>query len=216
MTYGHDSARLLVVFDVDSTLIQQEVIELLAEHAGMRAEVEAVTARAMAGELDFTGSLKARVETLAGLPESVISETFANLRLTPGARETIDYIHSVGGKVGAVSGGFIELLAPLAKLLDLDFYRANALEISAGKLTGNVSGEIIDKPAKAKALSEWAAELGLNLVHTIAVGDGANDLDMMEIAGLSVGFNAKPRVRARADLLIARNDLRELIPLIGF
>jgi phosphoserine phosphatase len=216
MTYGHDSARLLVVFDVDSTLIQQEVIELLAEHAGMRAEVEAVTARAMAGELDFTGSLKARVETLAGLPESVISETFANLRLTPGARETIDYIHSVGGKVGAVSGGFIELLAPLAKLLDLDFYRANALEISAGKLTGNVSGEIIDKPAKAKALSEWAAELGLNLVHTIAVGDGANDLDMMEIAGLSVGFNAKPRVRARADVLIARNDLRDLIPLIGF
>jgi len=216
MTYGHNSARLLVVFDVDSTLIQQEVIELLAEHAGMRAEVEAVTARAMAGELDFTGSLKARVETLAGLPESVISETFANLRLTPGARETIDYIHSVGGKVGAVSGGFIELLAPLAKLLDLDFYRANALEISAGKLTGNVSGEIIDKPAKAKALSEWAAELGLNLVHTIAVGDGANDLDMMEIAGLSVGFNAKPRVRARADVLIARNDLRDLIPLIGF
>lgn len=216
MTYGHNSARLLVVFDVDSTLIQQEVIELLAEHAGMRAEVEAVTARAMAGELDFTGSLKARVETLAGLPESVISETFANLRLTPGARETIDYIHSVGGKVGAVSGGFIELLAPLAKLLGLDFYRANALEISAGKLTGNVSGEIIDKPAKAKALSEWAAELGLNLVHTIAVGDGANDLDMMEIAGLSVGFNAKPRVRARADVLIARNDLRELIPLIGF
>ena len=216
MTYGHDSARLLVVFDVDSTLIQQEVIELLAEHAGMRAEVEAVTARAMAGELDFTGSLKARVETLAGLPESVISETFANLRLTPGARETIDYIHSVGGKVGAVSGGFIELLAPLAKLLGLDFYRANALEIGAGKLTGNVSGEIIDKPAKAKALSEWAAELGLNLVHTIAVGDGANDLDMMEIAGLSVGFNAKPRVRARADVLIARNDLRELIPLIGF
>ena len=215
MTYGHNSARLLVVFDVDSTLIQQEVIELLAEHAGMRAEVEAVTARAMAGELDFTGSLKARVETLAGLPESVISETFANLRLTPGARETIDYIHSVGGKVGAVSGGFIELLAPLAKLLNLDFYRANALEISAGKLTGNVSGEIIDKPAKAKALSEWAAELGLNLVHTIAVGDGANDLDMMEIAGLSVGFNAKPRVRARADVLIARNDLRELIPLIG-
>jgi len=216
MTYGHNSARLLVVFDVDSTLIQQEVIELLAEHAGMRAEVEAVTARAMAGELDFTGSLKARVETLAGLPESVISETFANLRLTPGARETIDYIHSVGGKVGAVSGGFIELLAPLAKLLGLDFYRANALEIGAGKLTGNVSGEIIDKPAKAKALSEWAAELGLNLVHTIAVGDGANDLDMMEIAGLSVGFNAKPRVRARADVLIARNDLRELIPLIGF
>lgn len=216
MTYDHNSARLLVVFDVDSTLIEQEVIELLADHAGMRAEVEAVTARAMAGELDFTGSLKARVKTLTGLPESVITETFAKLTLTPGVLETIQYIHSVGGKVGAVSGGFIELLDPLAKMLNLDFYRANALEIVDGTLSGNVSGEIIDKPAKAQALIEWAKQLNLDLNKTIAVGDGANDLDMMQIAGLSVGFNAKPRVRAMADVLIARNDMRDLIPLIGF
>jgi len=216
MTNDHQQARLLVVFDVDSTLIEQEVIELLADHAGKRAEVEAVTARAMAGELDFAGSLKARVQTLRGLPESVIQDTLANLSLTPGAVEVIEYIHNLGGKAGAVSGGFIELLAPLAKELGLDFYRANALEVVDGILTGNVTGPIIDKPAKAEALSEWAKELNLKLSQTIAVGDGANDLDMMEIAGLAVGFNAKPRVRAKADVLIARNDLRDLIPLIGF
>ena len=216
MTNDHQQARLLVVFDVDSTLIEQEVIELLADHAGKRAEVEAVTARAMAGELDFAGSLKARVQTLRGLPESVIQDTLANLSLTPGAAEVIEYIHNLGGKAGAVSGGFIELLAPLAKELGLDFYRANALEVVDGILTGNVTGPIIDKPAKAEALSEWAKQLNLKLSQTIAVGDGANDLDMMEIAGLAVGFNAKPRVRAKADVLIARNDLRDLIPLIGF
>jgi len=216
MTNDHQEARILVVFDVDSTLIEQEVIELLADHAGKRAEVEAVTARAMAGELDFAGSLKARVQTLRGLPESVIKETLAKLSLTPGAVEVIEYIHNLGGKAGAVSGGFIELLAPLAKELGLDFYRANALEVVDGLLTGNVIGPIIDKPAKAEALSEWAKQLNLELSQTIAVGDGANDLDMMEIAGLAVGFNAKPRVRAKADVLIARNDLRDLIPLIGF
>jgi phosphoserine phosphatase len=216
MTNDHQQARLLVVFDVDSTLIEQEVIELLADHAGKRDEVEAVTSRAMAGELDFAASLKARVATLKGLPDSVIADTLANLTLTPGAVEVIEYIHSIGGKAGAVSGGFIELLAPLAQQLGLDFYRANALEVVGGILTGNVTGEIIDKPAKAKALSEWASQLELKLSQTIAVGDGANDLDMMEIAGLSVGFNAKPRVRAKADVLIAGNDLRDLIPLIGY
>jgi phosphoserine phosphatase len=216
MTKDQNPTRLLVVFDVDSTLIEQEVIELLADFAGKRAEVEAVTARAMAGELDFTGSLRARVAVLKGLPESVITETLSNLTLTPGALEAVNYIHSVGGKVGAVSGGFIELLAPLAAKLNLDFYRANQLEVVEGCLTGNVTGVIIDKPAKADALREWAEVLHLPLGQTIAVGDGANDLDMMEVAGLSVGFNAKPKVRARADVLIARNDLRDLIPLIGF
>lgn len=216
MTNDHQQARLLVVFDVDSTLIEQEVIEILADHAGKRDEVEAVTARAMAGELDFAESLRARVATLKGLPDSVIADTLANLTLTPGAVEVIEYVHSMGGKAGAVSGGFIELLAPLAQQLGLDFYRANALEVVGGILTGNVTGEIIDKPAKARALSEWASQMEIKLSQTIAVGDGANDLDMMEIAGLSVGFNAKPRVRAKADVLIAGNDLRDLIPLIGF
>ncbi|MFZ4065738.1 MAG: phosphoserine phosphatase SerB [Rhodoluna sp.] len=215
MTKDNSRARMLVVFDVDSTLIQDEVIELLADHAGKRAEVEAVTERAMTGELDFEGSLRARVITLKGLSKSVIDETLARIQLTDGALEVIEYIHSIGGKAGAVSGGFVELLEPLAKRLNLDFYRANQLEVVDGVLTGNVIGQIIDKPAKAQALSEWAKELGISEAQCVAVGDGANDLDMMNAAGLSVGFNAKPRVRAQADLLIGTKDLRDLIPLLG-
>ena len=215
MTQEHTQATLLVVFDVDSTLIEQEVIELLADFAGKRAEVEAVTAKAMAGELDFEGSLRARVVNLEGLPASVIDRALEQITLTPGAKEAVEYIHSVGGKAGAVSGGFIELLEPLAKKLNLDFYRANQLEIVDGVLTGKVIGKIIDKPAKATALREWSESLNLEISRSVAVGDGANDLDMMETAGLSVGFNAKPRVRAKADLIIARNDLNDLIPLLG-
>ena len=207
--------RMLVVFDVDSTLIEDEVIELLADCAGKRSEVSQVTDRAMAGELDFTGSLKARVIHLAGLPESVIADTLAKISITKGAKELIAAIHKAGGKVAAVSGGFTQLLEPLAKELNLDFYRANQLEIVDGKLTGQVTGPIIDKPAKATALEEWATELKLDLRHTVAVGDGANDLDMMAIAGLSIGFNAKPRVRQAADVLIAKNDLTDVIQLLG-
>jgi len=206
---------MLVVFDVDSTLIEDEVIELLADCAGKRSEVAQVTERAMAGELDFTGSLKARVIHLAGLPESVIADTLAKISITKGAKELIAAIHKAGGKVAAVSGGFTQLLEPLAKELNLDFYRANQLEIVAGKLTGQVTGPIIDKPAKATALEEWATELKLDLCYTVAVGDGANDLDMMAIAGLSIGFNAKPRVRQAADVLIATNDLTDVIELLG-
>ena len=206
---------MLVVFDVDSTLIEDEVIELLADCAGKRAEVAEVTERAMAGELDFTGSLKARVIQLAGLPESVIQDTLQKITITKGAKELIAAIHLAGGKVAAVSGGFTQLLEPLAKELELDYFRANQLEIIDGKLTGQVTGPIIDKPAKATALTQWAKELNLDLLNTVAVGDGANDLDMMDIAGLSIGFNAKPRVRQAADVLIAKNDLTEVIGLLG-
>ena len=206
---------MLVVFDVDSTLIEDEVIELLADCAGKRAEVAEVTERAMAGELDFTGSLKARVIQLAGLPESVIQDTLQKITITKGAKVLIAAIHLAGGKVAAVSGGFTQLLEPLAKELELDYFRANQLEIIDGKLTGQVTGPIIDKPAKATALTQWAKELNLELRNTVAVGDGANDLDMMDIAGLSIGFNAKPRVRQAADVLIAKNDLTEVIGLLG-
>lgn len=209
------SPRLLVVLDVDSTLIEQEVIELLADCAGMREEVEAVTERAMAGELDFTASLKARVNLLKGLPESVIEETLAKCKVTKGARELISAVHAAGGKVGAVSGGFNQLLDPLAKLLNLDFHRANQLEVIDGFLTGEVVGTIIDKPAKATALLEWAQASKIDMEDTVAIGDGANDLDMMAAAGLSIGFNAKPRVRAAADLLIDSGDLSDAISLIG-
>ena len=206
---------MLVVFDVDSTLIEDEVIELLADCAGKRAEVAEVTDRAMRGELDFTGSLKARVINLAGLPESVIQESLSKITITKGAKELIATIHKAGGKVAAVSGGFTQLLEPLAKELNLDYYRANSLEIIDGKLTGQVTGPIIDKPAKAHSLTQWATELGLSIQNTVAIGDGANDLDMMQVAGLSIGFNAKPRVRQSADVLIAENDLSEVIGLLG-
>ena len=206
--------RFLVVFDVDSTLIEDEVIELLADAAGKRAEVADVTERAMRGELDFSSSLRARVKTLAGLPERVIEETYARIRVTVGATELIEAIHLRGGKVGAVSGGFNQLLEPLAKRLGLDFWRANQLEILEHTLTGQVVGDIIDRPAKASALAEWAGELGLAASNTIAVGDGANDLDMLLAAALGVAFNAKPKVRASADVVVDRQDLRELIPLL--
>lgn len=207
--------RLLVIFDVDSTLIEQEVIELLADCAGKRAEVEAVTERAMSGELDFTASLKARVSHLKGLPESVIADTLSKCSVTKGAHQLIEAVHAKGGKVGAVSGGFSQLLDPLAKTLMLDFHRANQLQVVNGVLTGEVTGEIIDKPAKATALKQWALESSIDLKHTVAIGDGANDLDMMSVAGLSIGFNAKPRVRAAADVILASNDLSDAIGLLG-
>ena len=203
--------KFLVIFDVDSTLIEDEVIELLAEAAGKRAEVAEVTERAMRGELDFADSLRERVSTLAGLPVSVIDDTYARIRITRGAQALIEHIHAQGGKVAAVSGGFSQLLEPLAAKLGLDFWRANDLEIANGLLTGNVCGAIVDREAKAASLQTWAAELGLGLDKTIAVGDGANDLGMMEIAGLSVAFNAKPKVRDAAQLVISSNNLEELI-----
>lgn len=209
------TTRMLVIFDVDSTLIEEEVIELLADFAGKRAEVEAVTERAMSGELDFTASLKARVSHLKGLPDSVIEDTISRCTITAGAKELINAIHEAGGKVGAVSGGFTQLLEPMARVLNLDFHRSNVLEIVDGYLTGEVIGPIIDKPAKATALAEWANSLNLDLKHTVAVGDGANDLDMMELAGLSIGFNAKPRVRKAADVILGSKNLSEVIVLLG-
>ena len=206
--------RFLVVFDVDSTLIQDEVIELLADAAGKRAEVAAVTESAMRGELDFSQSLRARVETLTGLPESVIESTYARITLTEGAKELIEAIHARGGKAAAVSGGFNQLLEPLADRLGLDFWRANELEVVGGTLTGQVAGKIIDRQAKADALVEWSEELGLLPSRAIAVGDGANDLAMMEVAGIGVAFNAKPKVRAAAELSVGSQDLREIIALL--
>ena len=207
--------KFLVIFDVDSTLIEDEVIELLAECAGKRVEVAEVTERAMRGELDFAQSLRERVAKLEGLPASVIEQTYDRIRVTKGAAELIEAIHAKGGKAAAVSGGFSQLLEPLADRLNLDFWRANILEIKDGALTGKVDGEIVDREAKAQALKSWATELGLPLSKTIAVGDGANDLGMMQIAGLSVAFNAKPKVRDEAQLVISSNNLEELVAVIG-
>ncbi|MFM1958233.1 MAG: phosphoserine phosphatase SerB [Actinomycetota bacterium] len=206
--------KFLVVFDVDSTLINDEAIELLAERAGKRQEVAEVTERAMRGELDFEASLRQRVLTLKSLDQSVLAEVSNELSPTKGARELIEAIHVRGGNAAAVSGGFIQLLAPVKAKLGFDIERANTLEVVDGKLTGQVVGKVIDRQAKADALLEWAQQLGVPQHKTIAVGDGANDLGMMEVAGLSVAFCAKPVVQQKAKIALNERDLSQLIQLL--
>jgi len=196
-------------------LIEDEVIELLADAAGSRELVADVTERAMRGELDFADSLRERVKTLAGLPTSVFAEVGRLIRPTPGVHDLIAGIHAHGSRVGVVSGGFHELLDPLADTLGLDHWRANRLEVVDGHLTGGLVGPIIDAAAKAEALREWAAADQVNIRQTVAVGDGANDLEMMAVAGLSVAFNAKPRVKEEADVVIDVCDLSQVLPLLG-
>ena len=206
--------KFLVVFDVDSTLINDEAIELLAERAGKRQEVAEVTSRAMRGELDFEESLRQRVLTLKGLDEAVLGEVSHQLSPTKGARELIEAIHERGGKAAAVSVGFIQLLTPIKKKLNFDMERANTLVVVDGKLTGQVIGKVIDRAAKADALMEWAKQLEVSLDSTIAVGDGANDLGMLEVAGLSVAFCAKPVVQEKAKIALNERDLSLLIQLL--
>jgi phosphoserine phosphatase len=208
-------ARFLVVLDVDSTLIENEVIELLAAAAGSLDEVAEITFRAMNGELDFEESLRSRVATLSGLSESVFADVAPQIRVTDGVPEMVAGIHAAGGWATVVSGGFHEVLDPVAAHLGLDRWRANRLEIVDGVLTGGLVGPIIDARAKADALNEWAAELGVPLRQTVAVGDGANDLTMMAIAGLAVGFDAKAPVRDLANVLIDERDLSLVLPLLG-
>ena len=203
--------KFLVVFDVDSTLINEEAIELLAERAGTRDQVAQVTERAMRGELDFAASLIERVATLKGLPETVIERVSHELTPTKGAAELIAEIHERGGKAAVVSGGFIQLLGPTKAKLGFDLERANTLEIHQGQLTGKVVGKIIDRQAKADSLIEWAEAFEVPLSKTIAVGDGANDLGMMEVAGLSVAFCAKPIVQEKAKVALNERDLAKLI-----
>lgn len=207
--------RRLVVMDVDSTLIQDEVIELLAHHAGREAEVAAVTEAAMRGELDFAGSLHRRVEALAGLPESVIDEVRAALRLTPGARTLVRTLKRLGFTVAVVSGGFIEIVEPLARELGIDHAHANRLEVVDGRLTGRVTGTVVDRAEKAAALRRFAAAEGLPLSRTVAVGDGANDLDMLAAAGLGVAFNAKPVVQEQADTTVNVPYLDTVLFMLG-
>jgi phosphoserine phosphatase len=207
--------RRLVVLDVDSTLIQQEVIELLAAHCGREAEVAEVTARAMAGELDFEESLRARVATLAGLPASVLDEVREAVQLTPGARTLVRTLKRLGFTVGLVSGGFIEIVGELADDLGIDHARANRLEIVDGRLTGHVVGEVVDRAGKARALREFAEEEGLPLSRTVAIGDGANDLDMLDVAGLGVAFNAKPVVQEQAQTAVNVPYLDSVLYLLG-
>jgi len=208
-------ARFLVVLDVDSTLIEDEVIELLADEAGSGQKVADITFRAMNGELDFEQSLRERVATLAGLPESVIETVRSRVTVTRGVPELIAGVQAAGGKVAVVSGGFHEIIDPLARELGLDHWRANRLAVADGRLTGDVVPPVIDAAAKAQALREWAAEAGIPMDQTVAVGDGANDLPMMAICGLAVGFDAKAPVRDLAHVLLDERDLSMLLPVLG-
>lgn len=208
------SARFLVVLDADSTLIRNEVIELIADEAGRGAEVAAATEAAMRGEVDFATSLRSRVTALEGVPVAAFARVLARIEPTPGARELIAAVHERGGAVGVVSGGFHEILDTVAPDLGVDVWRANRLATAGGVLTGAVDGGIVDAAGKAAALREWADTHGVALGRTVAIGDGANDLVMMAEAGLGLAFNAKPAVRASADLVVGPVDLREVIPLL--
>ena len=207
--------KRLVQLDVDSTFIQQEAIELLAAKAGVLEEVSRITAAAMRGELDFAQSLVARVALLQGLSEDSFVQVQQEITLTDGAAELVTLLHQKGHCVSLVSGGFTNILQPMVDAMKIDFYRANTLEVVDGKLTGKLQGAMIDRAAKADALREFATACGVDLSNTVAIGDGANDLDMMDIAGISIAFNAKPIVEAAADYAIKEPSLRSVASLIN-
>ena len=207
--------KRLVQLDVDSTFIQQEAIELLAAKAGVLEQVSVITASAMRGELDFEQSLRARVALLKGLPASVIAEVQMEISLTDGAQNLVETLHDKGHSVSLVSGGFIDIIEPMIKTMSIKYYNANKLEIVEGILTGGLIGPVVDRAAKAEALREFAVASEVSMDNTVAIGDGANDLDMMAAAGLSIAFNAKPVVVDAADLAINEPSLRSVISLIG-
>lgn len=206
--------KRLVQFDVDSTFIQQEVIELLAAKAGVLTQVARITDSAMRGKLDFAESLIARVALLSGLSDSVIEQVRAEITLTDGAAELVESLHKEGHSVALVSGGFANIMQPIVDDLKIDYFRANTLEIKDGVLTGKVVGKIIDRAAKAEALREFALDSQVELADTVAIGDGANDLDMMAIAGMSIAFNAKPIVAEAATYSITEPSLASVKSLI--
>ena len=207
--------QYLVVMDVDSTVIQDEVIDVLAELAGVGPEVAGITERAMAGELDFTASLTARVQLLRGLPAVRLEEVRSRVTLTPGARTLCRTLNNLGYPICLVSGGFIEVVGPLAQELGVSAVRANALEVQDGLLTGNLSGPIVDRAGKRAALEDFAAEFGIPMRRTIAIGDGANDIDMLQAAGLGVAFNAKASAKDAADAALSVPYLDSVLYLLG-
>jgi phosphoserine phosphatase len=208
-------AKKLIVMDVDSTLIQQEVIELLGAKAGVLKEIAEITESAMSGDLDFEASLRARVALLKGLPESILKDVQSEISLTPGARTLVRTLSKLGHHIALVSGGFEPVIAPLVAELGIDHMRANNLEIKDGKLTGELIGPIIDRAGKALALKEFATAHNIDLEQTIAIGDGANDLDMIAIAGMGIAFNAKPAVKAAADSSVSAPYLDSVLYLMG-
>ncbi|MGH9159931.1 MAG: phosphoserine phosphatase SerB [Vicinamibacteraceae bacterium] len=208
-------ATRLVVFDVDSTLIQGEVIEMLAARVGCLEEVARITEAAMRGELDFAASLRARVALLKELPAWVLDEVAATIQLTPGARTTVRTLRRLGFRCGVVSGGFTQVVRRLVEELGLDFCAANELEVAGGRLTGRLVGDIVDRAGKAIALRRFAEKYRIPLSQTVAVGDGANDIDMLSAAGLGVAFNAKPALREVADTALSQPFLDAVLFLLG-
>jgi phosphoserine phosphatase len=208
-------AKRLIVFDVDSTLIQGEVIEMLAAHAGCEQAVAEVTDRAMRGELDFAQSLHERVAQLEGVPAAALDGVYRNLEYTPGARTMIRTLKRLGYRFALVSGGFTQIIERIAAELGIDYYAANELEVADGLLTGRVVGRVVDRAGKAEALRDFAAQAGINVRNTVAIGDGANDLDMLAAAGLGIAFNAKPLVRDQAQTSVNVPYLDAIIYLMG-
>ncbi|KHL11199.1 phosphoserine phosphatase [Mumia flava] len=211
----HQHAQRLVVMDVDSTLIQGEVIEMIAAHAGCEAEVAEVTAAAMRGELDFTESLVERVALLRGVPASALDAVYDSVVLAPGARTMIRTLKRLGYRFALVSGGFTQIIDRLAASLGIDYADANTLEVVDGQLTGRITGPVVDRAGKASALRRFAAQAGISEANTVAIGDGANDLDMLEAAGLGIAFNAKPAVRDAADTSLSVPYLDAIVFLLG-
>jgi len=208
-------ARKLVVMDVDSTLIEQEVIDLLAEACGVGEQVKSITESAMRGELDFEASLRKRVSLLKGQPSTIIDDVAAKISLTPGARTLIRTLNKLGHGVGLVSGGFSQVIDPIAQQLGIVNVRSNTLEIINNVLTGNLTGPIIDRAGKAQALKDFAAVEKISLANTIAIGDGANDLDMIATAGLGIAFNAKPKVQEAAQSALNAPYLDSVLFILG-
>lgn len=206
--------KFLLVLDVDSTLIEQEVIELLAERVGLRDQVKTVTDQAMAGEIDFREALLQRVRLLEGLTDQVFQEVLADIRVTDGVPELVSAVHKSGGLVGAISGGFSQVLEPLADKLSLDFFKANYLEVKDGVITGEIIGDIVDAEVKARTMLDWAREYGFDVSNTVAVGDGANDIQMLKASGLAVAFRPKDILRDYADLVIEGDSLEPLISVL--
>lgn len=194
--------RRLIVMDVDSTLIGQEVIELIAAHAGTQELVARITEQAMAGDLDFSQSLEQRVATLKGVPVTSLSQVRPEITFSPGAPEFVAECHRRGWIVALVSGGFTEIVSGLATELGIELFQANRLEVADGKLTGRTTGQIVDRAFKEIALRNYAANLGIDMENTVAIGDGANDLDMIAAAGIGIAFNAKPIVQEQAPYAI--------------
>ena len=208
-------SKRIVMLDMDSTLIEQEVINLLGQSAGQSNEIAQITEKAMAGDLDFKSALIKRVALLKGLDQESLHRVRDQVTLTKGAKKLIEELHHQGHKVGVVSGGFIEVIEPILKSLKVDFYRANKLKIEKGVLTGEIDGPIIDSHAKRIALEDFATQEGISLEQTVAIGDGANDLEMIKAAGLGIAFNAKPKVAAAADTTISNQDLSTVLLLMG-